>query len=503
MTAGFLYCRTSAIATWVVVALLGLFMDVWSQVNPRYRPGDWRNVTCVRYVTSYAESANTIYLGTRGGVARYDRYNQDWLPTLTNAEGLPSNAIDRLAYNPNTDELYAETDAGIAVYNPTLAEWRGTLTFPDSLASPWNSFNPLNYQLPFGYDALIPGALTDPHLRSYEYAGGMTDSWGNLWVGTWGDFVWHNEQGAFELSPQRWGLYHDNVEALHLDDSAIYFAGPNYDGPEGALSIYDTLQKEWQWIEARYTSGFQTDRITQFAGVRGGRFLWMATPDGLIRFDRANTEFRTYRKRDGLSDERVYGLCLDGDILWIGTEVGVDGLYLVNDSVFSATSPSVDNARVYTIEATGEVVWLGTDRGLYRLAKPVPEWFAFNDGTGPLSGVIRAMAHDDRTLYVGSDRGLALVDLDGSKPVRLFENPSVLPADDIYALAVTDTIVWAGTPSGLLRFVPATLETRLFTPADGMPDYTVQAIAVDGDYLWLGTPEGASRFCWNNPSRID
>ena len=91
---------------------------------------------------------------------------------------------------------------------------------------------------------------------------------------------------------------------------------------------------------------------------------------------------------------------------------------------------------------------------------------------------------------------------DGSG-IREYTAGDVFPGSDIYALAVTERIVWAATPFGLVRFDPRTDEYRLFTQIDGLFEDQVQVIYPDGDYLWLGTWEGVQRFYWKNPYRVD
>ncbi|MBI3872401.1 MAG: hypothetical protein HY304_04915 [candidate division Zixibacteria bacterium] len=476
-----------------------------ADTNPRYRPGDWRAFTSVRYVTSAAFTPEFLYFGTRGGVARYDRNRERWLPALTTAEGLPSNAIRRLAYNPATDELYAETLLGASIYRRAWDEWHSVPDFPESLATGWQPVDLSQYQLPFGFDALDPGFLTDSYLRSYKVTGGLEDSWGNVWLGTWGEFVWKHGFAAFDLVPQRWGLFHDNVEAIWLDSTSVFFGGTNYYSNDGAVTIYDTAAADWHYLEARYTSGFASDHVHAFVGDAERHYLWMATDLGLVRYDRQKEQFRTYGRREGLTDDRVWSLCLDGEILWVGTESGIDGIYLPRDSIFSASTAAVRNARVPTIDVTGQIVWLGTDRGLFRLVKPVAEWqrFAPQDGLSPLGGHIRVIRHDATRVYVGTDHGIAVVDPRGVHHVETYDRSHGLPDDNVFDLAVTDTILWAATRIGLVRFVPSTRERRVFTSDDGLVDPLIQTIVVDGDYLWLGTEHGANRFRWNNPQRID
>ena len=472
--------------------------------NPRYFAGDWTAYTSVRFVYAAAASTDFVFFGTRGGVARYDRHRDRWLPALTTAEGLRANNVRRLAYNDATDELWADTPLGVSVYRPTFKEWSDASGFPDSLQQPWRPIGLTGLTVPFGWDVLTPGYLTDPQFRSYQIRGSIEDSWGTKWIGTWGQFVWTISPGSFTVVPQRWGLFQNNVEAIFLDSSLVLFGGPNYYDGGNALTIYDTTSGDWRYVEARYTEGFASDNISRIVGKPGGRYLWLATDRGLVRMDRRSSSFQTYGLHEGLVDERVHALALDGDILWIGTEVGIDGLYVPRDSIFHASTNAVRDARIYDIEVREDVVWLATDRGLMRLAKPTPEWRRYYTEQGPLAGRVRALASDNRKLYAGSDRGIAIVDLTGREPVEVFESPSLLPDENIYDLALTaDSIIWAATPSGLLRLVPATHERRLITTDDGLLDMFVQRIVVDGDYLWLGTLKGANRFRWKNPYRMD
>lgn len=471
--------------------------------NPRYKPGDWQAFTSVRFVTSAAESPDFVYFGTRGGVARFDRFQRRWVPALTTAEGLPSNSIQRLAYNPNTDELFAKTDAGNSVFRRVWNEWRFTPDFPDTLERPWAPERIEGWYLPFGYDALTQGYFTDPHLRSYRIAGSIEDSYGNSWIGTWGDFVWRQTNAGFDLEPQEWGLYHDNVAAIFLDSSKIFFAGPSFYSGEGALTIYDTATASWRYIESRFTDGFATDAIYEIVSSPDRRTLWMATDLGVIKYDRSSGRFRTYGRSRGLTDDRVNTICHDGDFLWVGTESGIDAIYLPSDSAFSASSAEVGHARVRAIAATRDIVWLGTDRGLFRLVKPEAEWVRFDRPDGALSRSVRSLVVHGNSLYAGMERGIAVIDLNFTDPVRVYEAVDGLPDDNIFDIAVTDSIIWAATRSGLVRFVPATRERRVYTKDDGLLSPFVQTIVVDGDYLWLGTEYGANRFRWRNPERFD
>lgn len=503
-------CRSNALPTilctllFIVTALELTNSAASAATDPRYYPGDWSALTSVRFVQSYVITSEYIYFGTTGGIVPYDRFRGEWLPPMTTAEGLRSNDIRALGYDSLTDELYASTPDGASSYRPVSKEWSDIDFFPDSLAQLWDQLDLTRLNLPTGYDALTTGYITDSELRSYQVIGALEDSYDNWWVATWGDFIWTWEFGGFDLVPQTWGLFNNAVSAIYQDSKRLYFGGSDSYNTETGLSVCTKAGTSWDYYEARYSEGFASDNVNRIAGSDSSKYVWLATDKGVTRFNPKNGEFRTYDQRAGLSNDYIWDVYLDGDILWVGTDFGIDGIFLPTDSVFSATTDPLRGASVYDIDVVDDVVWLGTDRGLFRLVKPTPVWYRYSSNEGPLSGRIRAITHDAKHIYLGSDRGIGIIDREGNEPVQYFESPSVLPSDDIYDIAVTaDSIVWAATPIGLLRFVPATLERRLFTQDDGLIDIFVETIVVDGDFLWLGTLQGANRFRWNNPLRID
>lgn len=471
--------------------------------DQRYFPGDWTSYTSVRYVNSAVLTNDYLYLGTRGGIARYDRIAERWLTPLTESDGLLMNNVGRLAYDRLTDELYAETGVGISVYNRLTLEWSQVPDFPASLQQPWQSVDMTDYFLPFGYTCLDPQYLEDPNRREYAVLGALDDEHGFSWIGTYGLFMWTVESGALNAYPITNGLYEDAVAAIFIDSIGMYFGGPSSVDGERGFTEYIRRDRQWNYYESRFIQGFKTDEINDIVGTVNGQYLWMATDMGVIKFDRQKKSFSTIDRRQGLTDETVWSLCLDNDILWIGTETGIDGYYIPGDSLFHATTDVLQNNRIYAIDVTDDVVWLGTDDGLYRLVKPAPVWKRYSYSNSPLDGRVRSLTHAGHYLYAGTDQGIGVVDLRGMEAARAYESPSVLPDGNIYKIAVTDSIIWASTPSGLIRLNPFTLETRVFDNSDGLLDIFVEDIVVDGDYLWLATYRGVNRFRWNNPLRID
>lgn len=121
-------------------------------------------------------------------------------------------------------------------------------------------------------------------------------------------------------------------------------------------------------------SGLSYDCVYEIIQDAQG-FIWMATPDGLNRYDGAR--FKTYRKEEtGLSTDFVISLCIDraGDI-WIGTDCGVT-IYDAHTGLFTPFDKSSDRqtsirGKVTSISMDGEgTIWLSVgEQGIFSYSR--------------------------------------------------------------------------------------------------------------------------------------
>ena len=145
-------------------------------------------------------------------------------------------------------------------------------------------------------------------------------------------------------------------------------------------------------------------------------FIWIATYNGLIRYD--GYSFRTFRfnSEDSLSisDNRILSVFVDSDKnLWISTEGGGVNLYSYEKETFKhivlSTNPLDKN--VYTAyEDDDKNIWFGTGGGIYKL-----KYDADNNDTQieqVLSGYSKfnnahaILADYKNNIYLGTSRGL-------------------------------------------------------------------------------------------------
>jgi signal transduction histidine kinase/ligand-binding sensor domain-containing protein/CheY-like chemotaxis protein len=205
--------------------------------------------------------------------------------------------------------------------------------------------------------------------------------------------------------------------------------------------------------------GLPSSSLTGLALDRAG-YVWIATRDGLARFD--GVGYSIYRHVPGdprsLPGNFVQTVFVDSrDRVWVGIEG--KGLCVLDRErrgftrISQASHPLLLSDDVWAIAETADRrIWFGTfGGGLYRL-----------DRDGRLSRFLPVEGKSD-----------------------------ALPAENVLALAVdTRGVLWAGTTSGLARWTGHGFATL---PADRLSDQVVLSLSPEGGDLWIGTNHGLDR----------
>ena len=200
--------------------------------------------------------------------------------------------------------------------------------------------------------------------------------------------------------------------------------------------------------------GLPSNTVNRMEEDRLG-YLWIATNDGLARFDGRN--YRVWRAEDGLRDNRIWTVLADArNQLWIGTEnAGLIRMSADRRALHfydRATQPLMTSNTVWSVATTPDgAVWFGTaEGGLYRI-----------DG-------------DDRVQRFLPESG----------------DPRSLPSRSVPFLATqADGTLWIGTKRGLARWTGRDFE-RVETPL--LTGTVINGLTSDADgSLWINTLSGA------------
>ena len=184
-------------------------------------------------------------------------------------------------------------------------------------------------------------------------------------------------------------------------------------------------------------------------------FMWIGTDEGLCRFD--GQQFKVYSQSSdtlhSLIDNVVYAILPYKDQIWVGTKQGVSILntttqtfkhYQLNDGGKSDSITRRFDQVVYNIvkDRNGDI-WIGTRaRGIYKYIKSKDDFIYFpvpKDKYPPLSP-----------------------SLGGESTILSIEQHNT-----------NDSIIWAGTPSGLQEINKYTRDVKFYTFPQKVIDYQV------------------------------
>ena len=224
-------------------------------------------------------------------------------------------------------------------------------------------------------------------------------------------------------------------------------------------STVDRIPGEPGWVHEKFTveDGLPRAGIARAVQTRDG-FLWLATFDGLVRFDGSRFEVFDSARVPALGSNRIFDLLETRDgALWIRTEQGYLARYA--GGVFTGCAAPVAGRAVCTLPGPGATEFT-------RFA---------TDASG--------------TLWIGGRSGLFRAAGDELKAV-----PGLSTGAEVQAiLRDRSGFLWVGTVRGLFRGRPGRFE-RVALPSEPFLHVpSTLAEDAEGD-VWIGTTQGVGRF---------
>lgn len=210
--------------------------------------------------------------------------------------------------------------------------------------------------------------------------------------------------------------------------------------------------------------------------------------------------FRKFTDSSGLPMNSVMSLERDANgFLWVGAQDGVAYFDGRNWRTVVIPNRTISNYVYDILAARDGALWFGTDGGgLHRFAGG--EWRTLDTGNGLISNHIRKLhetvdENGRSIIWIGTRDGLSRYN---GETFSNFDTSNGLPKNTVRSFAETsDGSLWIGTTDGVA--VLKNSEKRVFTKDNGFPFKTVFAMlesknAGGESVVWAGTDTGLAKF---------
>jgi len=240
--------------------------------------------------------------------------------------------------------------------------------------------------------------------------------------------------------------------------AAVEAAGPRADDP-GLPYVYT------RWEQYTTADGLPNDHV--FAVKVDGDDVWIGTEEGLARLKKSTGEIQSWGEEDGLPWRVVGAIDVDpesGDV-WLGLFGG--GLARFSGGRFDhwhQLNSGLVNDVVYGVCVENDNVWAATTAGASRYDTVTGEWTIFTEKNAPMEEIWNyGCSYDDGLLYLavwGSgileydvERGTwkDYLDPDGEMEIDLYRDDGIVHVITTGVTYVEKTL-WVGTYFGACRY---------------------------------------------------
>ena len=218
--------------------------------------------------------------------------------------------------------------------------------------------------------------------------------------------------------------------------------------------------------------------------------------------------------KDGLSSEMIFAIAVQGEDVWFGTYAGGTTLYDRAKNTFKVyttkgepqekddgvsikwkNNPAYNDVTI--ILPDKDRLWFGTyfygfgGGGIsYYNPKRKNPWRAFNTNKGVAKKIV-SLASDGDVLWVGSEKGISVLNKKTEKWKAFYDVQSGLAGNFVNALLVDGDSLWAGTNGGMTRLIKSRNQWKRYGEKEGLADLEIKALAKVGDKIWAGSVRGS------------
>jgi ligand-binding sensor domain-containing protein len=260
----------------------------------------------------------------------------------------------------------------------------------------------------------------------------------------------------------------------------------------------------FKWENFTTANGLPDNHV--FCVLVDGNRIWAGTENGLAVYE--NGKWKVYTTADGLGHRAVLSLALDkrtGDI-WAGTMGGLSHISAGRIDTYNQLNSGVSNDVVYGVNVQGDYVWAATAAGASRLNTRSGQWSLYNERNTPMYEIwtYGVTSGADKVYLAVWGAGVLEYDIktdhwkdyndpDGETEIVLFKDQGLIH-EITSSVSYVDKILWVSTYFGDSRYDGRNWHNFL-TKDSGLPsNFTNQVKAVDSNRCWFSTDKGLAYY---------
>jgi len=220
--------------------------------------------------------------------------------------------------------------------------------------------------------------------------------------------------------------------------------------------------------------------------------------------------FEHITQKEGLSSNMVFSIAIQGDEVWFGTYEGGATLYdkakktykhfttkgepiiKVDDGESIRWKNHLAYNHVSVITPDRDRIWFGTyfygfgGGGIsYYSVNRTPPWKTFTTNDGRAKKV-NAISVDGDSLWVGSEKGLNLLDKKAEGWKQFFSMRDGLSGNFVNSILVESDHIWIATSGGISRLQKSKRIWKNYSQKDGLTETEIKGLAKVGGRIWAG-----------------
>ena len=264
----------------------------------------------------------------------------------------------------------------------------------------------------------------------------------------------------------------------------------------------------FRWENFTTANGLPNNHV--FCVLVDGKRIWAGTEDGLGIYE--DGKWRVLRPADGLAHRAVLSLALDkrtGDV-WAGTMGGLSRISAGRIDTFTQLNSGLANDIVYNVAVQGDFVWVATAAGASRLNTRTGQWSLYNERNTPMYEIwtYGVSPGPDKVYYAVWGGGLLEYDVktggwkdyqdpDGETEIVLFKDQGLIH-EITTSVSYVDKIVWVATYFGASRYDGRNWHNFLQKDS-GLPSNFLNFIkGMDANRAWFCTDKGLAYYDGTN-----